>query len=206
MIHSNISKPVSVDTYSTYQPSYPSYPINPEPDPSQMQYSIPIQPVPVYQQEAPVPVTVVPASQPVTVVPAPQPVTAPLLESQIPYAQPIPMAVPVQPVSVSVDGTHSAVLLTKSTVVRCPNCHTTVTTKISTPVWIIFFPILFFAFMAAVTLIAIFGNPILIAVIFPIGFIALSLVIILCMRKTKVTHTCPACLYTIGKTGTVIRW
>ena len=90
---------------------------------TQMQYSIPIQPVPVYQQEAPVPVTVVPASQPVTVVPAPQPVTAPLLESQIPYAQPIPMAVPVQPVSVyfffaalkcsSVDGTHSAVLLTK---------------------------------------------------------------------------------------------
>ena len=60
--------------------------------------------------------------------------------------------------------------------------------------------------MVAVVLIAVMGNPILIAFIFPVGFLILSFIMIGCVKTMKVTHTCPMCLYTIGRTGTVIRW
>ena len=62
-----------------------------------MQYSIPLQPIPVYQQETPVSVTVAPVLQPVTVVPTSQTISSPLLETQTPYVQPIPTAIPAQP-------------------------------------------------------------------------------------------------------------
>ena len=68
------------------------------------------------------------------------------------------------------------------------------------------FPIVMVLFMLFATLIAVFGNIFYIASFIPICSFGLIIYMVVIMAKCKPIHTCPVCLNTIGKTGTMVSW